>query len=64
MCASRVEARSLGVGFGCHFGGEFGAAEGVEARFEGGDAEESPFGVGNGLDEVFFVSRWRGRIFG
>ena len=36
------------------------AAEGVEAGFEGGDAEETPFGINDRLDEVFFVSWWRG----
>ena len=35
-------------------GGEFVTAEGVEAGFESGDAEETPFGVGDGLGEVFF----------
>ncbi len=45
----------LGVGFVSKFGGEFGAAEGVKAGFEGGNAEETPFGIGDCLDEVFFV---------
>ena len=45
----------LGVRFLRNFGGEFGAAEGVETRFESRDAEEAPFGVGDRLREVFFV---------
>jgi len=45
---------SSGVRFGGEFAGEFVAADGIETRFESGDAEETPFGVGNGLDEVLF----------
>ena len=40
-------------------GGEFVTTEGIEAGFESGDAEQTPFGIGDGLDEVLFdvVSR-------
>ena len=33
---------------------KFFVADGVDAGFEIGDAEETPFGVDDGLDEVFF----------
>jgi len=36
-------------------GGEFHTAEGVEAGFESGDAQEAPFGIGDGLGEVFLT---------
>ena len=45
---------NLRIGFVGAFGGEFVATEGVEAGFESGDAEKTPFGVGNGLGEMFF----------
>jgi hypothetical protein len=35
-------------------GGEFVPAESVEAGFERGDAEKTPFGIGDGLGEVLF----------
>jgi hypothetical protein len=35
--------------------GDLGAAGGIDAGFERGDLTETPFGVGNGLDEVAFV---------
>jgi len=44
----------LGVGFVSAVGGEFVTAESVEAGFEGRDAEETPFGIGDGLNEVLF----------
>jgi hypothetical protein len=34
---------------------EFTATEGVEAGFERGDAQETPFGIGNELDEGVFL---------
>jgi len=39
----------LGVGFMGAIGGEFVTAEGVETRFERGDAKETPFGIGDGF---------------
>ena len=40
--------------------GEFEAADGVDAGFETGDAEDAPFGAGNHLDEcVLFVGGGR-----
>jgi len=44
-------------------GGEFVTAEGVEAGFEGGDAEEAPFGIGDGLREVLFDVVGGGEFF-
>ena len=35
--------------------GEFEAADGVDAHFERGNAEETPFGVGERLDEFALV---------
>ena len=42
------------VGFEYAFASQFDAAERVYASFESRDAEETPFGVGDGLDEEFF----------
>jgi hypothetical protein len=44
-----------GVGFVGEFAGEFAMAERVESGFERSDAEQAPFGVGDGLDEDVFV---------
>jgi len=44
-----------GILFGGELGGEFYAAEGVDAGFERGDAQQAPFGVGDGLYEGAFV---------
>ncbi len=46
-----------GVGFiGEDVGGEFALADGIEGCFERGDTEETPFGIGDELDEsAFFV---------
>ncbi len=44
----------LGVWFMGAVGGEFVAAERVETGFESGDAEETPFGIGDSLREVLF----------
>ncbi len=52
----------FGVAFVSTVGGEFGAANGVETGFEGGDAEEAPFCIGDGLDEVLFVVVGRGEF--
>ncbi len=43
--------------------GEFAAADGVEAGLERSDAEKTPFGIGDGLDERFFFVGG-GREFG
>ena len=40
--------------------GEFAAADGEDAGFERRNAEQTPFGVGNGLGESFFVVGGRG----
>ncbi len=44
----------LRVGFVGAVGGEFVTAESVKAGFECGDAEETPFGIGDSLGEVLF----------
>ncbi len=51
----RAYWRGVGVGFVCHFCGEFGAADGVEIGSRVGMAQETPFGIGEGLDEVLFL---------
>jgi hypothetical protein len=38
----------------CKLSGEFAAADGVDAGFERGDAEEAPFSVADGLDKRLF----------
>ena len=43
------------IGFVGDLAGEFFAAESVEAGFERSDAEETPFGVADGLERAFFV---------
>jgi len=53
----------LGVGFMGAVGGELVTAEGVEAGFESGDTEQTPFGIGDGLDEVLFDVVGRGEFF-
>ena len=40
--------------------GESAAADGDDARFERRDAEQTPFGIGNGLGERLFVVGGRG----
>ncbi len=50
-----------GIGFIGDGVSEFTAAEGVEAGFERGDAEETPFGIGDELDEGVFLVGGRGR---
>ena len=34
--------------------GEFELTDGADAGFEAWDAKEAPFGIGDGLDEIFF----------
>jgi hypothetical protein len=43
-----------GLGFIGEEFGEFEAGEGVDPHFKGGNAQETPFGVGQGLDEILF----------
>ena len=49
-----MEARSWGSGSWAHSAASSCAAESVEAGFEGGDAEETPFGIRDALREVLF----------
>ena len=51
-----------GVGVVGELIGEFEAADGVDAGFERGDAEQAPFGIGDRLDERFFFVGSRERI--
>jgi hypothetical protein len=44
----------VGIGLVGKCFGELAAAEGVDAGFERGDAEQSPIGRGEGMDEGFF----------
>ena len=52
-----------GIGFVGEFAGKVAAADGVDAGFERGDAEEPPFRFGDGLREGLFVVGY-GLVFG
>ena len=46
------DGAGLGIAFVGAFVGELAPAEGVEAGFEDGDTQETPFGIGDGLGEM------------